>query len=277
MAEQVQHDSDEEEYLTSPPPEGFEPKASREFLDLFRKEDAKRIVLEYHDAGLPDNIEFRDLMRWVTDPDTGDTALHAAAAAGNIDAFSAITKSFGRNWFPNAWLRTCVIAVFIQRNKAGDSLFHVAARAGRQDVVTSAWRYLFTHHYNWDRPPFESGSDVYVPLDENLPEFQDDPPYVPDYMVAIILLARKNAAGNTAADEAANAGHDDVAEWLKQVLDRLTLGGKRATESRMARMEELVDGRYNIDKHHITEDQFPTIKRRWMQVQSDGTAIWGDC
>lgn len=49
-------------------------------------------------------------------------------------------------------------------------------------------------------------------------------------MVATVLLARKNAAGHTAADEATIAGYTDVAEWLNQVLDRVTLGGKRATE-----------------------------------------------
>lgn len=36
-------------------------------------------------------------MRWVTDSDTGDTAMHVAAAVGNIKAFDATAQSFGGN------------------------------------------------------------------------------------------------------------------------------------------------------------------------------------
>ncbi|GKT40460.1 uncharacterized protein ColSpa_00641 [Colletotrichum spaethianum] len=164
---------------------------------------------------------------------------------------------------------TCLRVVFFLRNKARDAIFHVAARAGRLDVVNAAWRIFFLLPQR-GRPSNESGSEVYAPIDEDLPEVEDDvdPKYVPEYMMAIVLLARKNAAGHTPADEAVAAGHDDVAEWVRLVLDRLTLDGKRATESRMARMEELVDGRYDIDGHHIMSDQIPIEKRVW-QIEMD--------
>ncbi|KAK1487652.1 hypothetical protein CTAM01_11685 [Colletotrichum tamarilloi] len=274
MAEPAEHDSDDEKILTSPPPEGFSPEAVRRFLDLFRKEDAQEILFQY-DAILPHNAEFDQLLRWVTDPTTGDTAVHVAASARNIGALGSHIESFGRDWSANPWLLTCFRAPFFLRNKAGDTVFHVAARTGRLDVVNGVWR-VFWLHPGWNQPSYESGSDAYAPVCEDLGEFEHDPEQisVPEYMVAIVLLARKNGNGYTAADEAAAAGHHDVAQWLRLMLERLTLGNKRATESRMARMEELVDNRYDIDGHHVTPDQLPYI-RRWTQFL-DGRVISGD-
>ncbi|EQB50609.1 hypothetical protein CGLO_09935 [Colletotrichum gloeosporioides Cg-14] len=237
MAESIQDGPDDDVvYITSPPAEGIDPDASREFLDLFRTWNGRDIPLaSYYIDNLSHDIEFQNLMRWVTDPDTGDTAMHVAAAVGNMKAFDATAQSFGREWDRNSWFKTCFRAVFFLRNKAGDTIFHVAARTGRLDVINAAW-----HHF-WQ---FETDVDLL---------------WVPDYMVATVLLARKNAVGHTAADEATISGYADVAEWLNQGLDRVTLGGKRATKSRMARMEELVDGRYDIDEHHLTWDQIPRV------------------
>ncbi|GKT40459.1 uncharacterized protein ColSpa_00640 [Colletotrichum spaethianum] len=80
---------------------GFDPEASRKLLDLFRTEDENSIDLATYYSGLPRNIKFYDLIRWVTDPVTGDTGVHIAAAAGNVKVLDAITKSFGRDWLPN--------------------------------------------------------------------------------------------------------------------------------------------------------------------------------
>ncbi|KAL3294315.1 Ankyrin repeat-containing domain protein [Colletotrichum asianum] len=246
MSERIETNPDEDMvFITSPPAEGIDPNASREFLDLFRTENGRDIPLaSYYIDNLSHDFNFEDLMRWVTDPDTGDTAMHVAAAVGSIKAFDATAQSFGREWSRNSWFMTCFRAVFLLRNKAGDTILHVAARMG-----------------HWDKVPDKPGSEVYAPIGHGLPEFETDvdPLWVPDYMVATVLLARKNAAGHTAADEATVAGYTDVAEWLNQVLDRVTLGGKRATESRIARMEELVDGRYDIDGHHLTWDQIPRV------------------
>lgn len=280
MAETAEYDSEDDEFhwATSPPLEGFDPEATSKFLDLFRTGDPTSILFGSEDIGLPDNITFRDLVRWVKDPGTGDTAVHVAAAAGNWEALRSIEKSFGRDWRPNSWFDTCLKSAFYLRNKAGDTLFHVAARAGRLDVIDTAWCIFF--YYGQGNPSrIESGSVTYVPLEEGSPEFHDDvnPLYPPKYMMAIVPLARKNAVGRTAADEAVAAGHEDVAEWLRLVLDRLTLGGRRATESRMARMEELVDGRYDIDGHHITPDQIPVVRRMWSSRNPDGTITWGYC
>ncbi|KAE9574271.1 hypothetical protein CGCF415_v004769 [Colletotrichum fructicola] len=248
-------------FITSPPAEGIDPDASREFLDLFRTENGRDIPLaSYYIDNLSHDFNFEDLMRWVTDPDTGDTAMHVAAAVGNIKAFDATAQSFGREWSRNSWFMTCFRAVFFLRNKAGDTIFHVAARMGRLDIINAAWQH-FWQVIDWDKVPDKPGSEVYAPIDHDLPEFETDvdPLWVPDYMLATVLLARKNAAGHTAADEATIADYTDVAAWLNQVLDRVTLGGKRATESRMARIEELVDGRYDIDGHHLTWDQIPRV------------------
>ncbi|KAI8309033.1 Rubrofusarin-specific efflux pump aurT [Colletotrichum sp. SAR11_240] len=248
-------------FITSPPAEGNDPNASREFLDLFRTENGRDIPLaSYYIDNLSHDFNFEDLMRWVTDPDTGDTAMHVAAAVGNIKAFDATTQSFGREWSRNSWFMTCFRAVFFLRNKAGDTIFHVAAHMGRLDIINAAWQH-FWQVIDWDKVPDKPGFEVYAPIDHDLPEFETDvdPLCVPDYMVATVLLARKNAAGHTAADEATIADYTDVADWLNQVLYRVTLGGERATESRMARMEELVDGRYDIDGHHLTWDQIPRV------------------
>ncbi|KAI8165881.1 Rubrofusarin-specific efflux pump aurT [Colletotrichum sp. SAR 10_65] len=180
-------------FIASPPAEGIDPKASREFLDLF-------------------HFNFGDLMRWVTDPDTGDTAMH------------------------------------------------VAARMGRLDIINAAWQH-FWQVIDWDKVPDKPGSEVYAPIDYDLPEFEIDVDllWVPDYMVATVLFSRKNVSGHTTADEATTAGYTDVADRLNQALDRVTLGGKKATKSRMARMRELVNGRYDIDGHHLTWDQIPRV------------------
>ncbi|KAF4920654.1 hypothetical protein CGCVW01_v006699 [Colletotrichum viniferum] len=259
MSESIEKSPDEDMgVITSPPAEGIDPDASREFLDLFLTKNGRDIPLAfYYIDNLSHDFNFEDLMRWVTDPDTGDTAMHVAAAVGNIKAFDATAQSFGREWSRNSWFMTCFRAVFFLRNKAGDTIFHVAARMGRLDIINAAC----CQAIDWDKVPDTPGSEVYAPIDHDLPEFETDvdPLWVPDYMVATVLLARKNAAGPTAADEATIAGYTDGAEWLNQVLDRVTLGGKRAAESRMARMEKLVDSRYDIDGHHLTWDQIPRV------------------
>ncbi|KAF6807466.1 hypothetical protein CMUS01_14119 [Colletotrichum musicola] len=253
-AEPAEYDSEDDSYATSPPPEGFDPEATSKFLDLFQTSDPDSILLDYWYVGLP-----------------------ACRTISHFETCS-VEKSFGRDWRPNSWYDTCLKSVFYLRNKAVDTLFHVAARAGRLDVIDTAWRIFFLYS-QWKPPKIESGSVAYVPLEEGEPEFHNDvdPLYPPKYMMAIVLLARKNAVGRTAANEAVAAGHEDVAEWLRLVLDRLTLGGRRATERRMARMEELVDGRYDIDGHHITPDQIPIVRRMWSSIARDGTITWGYC
>ncbi|KAL0940259.1 uncharacterized protein CTRU02_203022 [Colletotrichum truncatum] len=138
-------------------------------------------------------------------------------------------------------------------HKVGDTAFHITARTGCLNIINASWRAFFCVE-NRGQPSNESGFDT-----------------------SPLLLARKNAAGRTAANEAVAAGHDHVAEWLSPVLNRLTLGGKRATESRMARMEELVDCRYDIDGQYIKADQVPVIRRKWMMIESSGTVRTGNC
>lgn len=111
MAEPVTYDSDDDTYATSPPPEGFDPDASRGFLNLFLDRDPVDISLSaYYLEGLPDDVAFESLLRRITEPVTGNAAFHVAAAAGNVKAFGSIMKTFGRGLTHNVWLKTCLRA-----------------------------------------------------------------------------------------------------------------------------------------------------------------------
>ncbi|KAJ0357446.1 hypothetical protein COL154_010145 [Colletotrichum chrysophilum] len=92
------------------------------------------------------------------------------AAVGNIKAFDATAQSFGREWSRNSWFMTCFRAVFFLRNKAGDTIFHVAARMGRLDIINAAWQH-FWQVIDWDKVPDKPGSEVYAPIGRDLPEF----------------------------------------------------------------------------------------------------------
>ncbi|KAF6813965.1 hypothetical protein CPLU01_14518 [Colletotrichum plurivorum] len=279
MAEPAKYDSDDDTEATSPPPEGFDPDASREFLDLFlwrNTTDMSRAA--YHIEGLPNNVEFESLLRWITEPVTRNAAFHVAAAAGNVTPFGSIINYAGRGLENNPWLETGLRAPLFQRNKAGDTVFHVAARAGHLDVVITAWRFFLLVRDS-DVPPYPSGSDVDIPFYEDGFDSEEhiEPRWIPDYMAGIVLLSRKNNAGRTAADEANFFGHGEVAQWLSLVLGRLTLSGRKSTRGRMAAMEELVDSRYDIDGRHLTPDQFPPMKRYWSSMDSQGNVTWGEC
>ncbi|KAL0944663.1 uncharacterized protein CTRU02_202550 [Colletotrichum truncatum] len=103
-----------------------------------------------------------------------DTAVHVATAAGNLEGFRAIIRSFGRNWRPNELYITYLRAVFFLRNKASNTIFYITARAGRLDIVITIWDCFFFRLSHWVKLSDRSSCDFILPREEDSPEFEDD-------------------------------------------------------------------------------------------------------
>ncbi|KAL2413098.1 hypothetical protein ABEF95_014621 [Exophiala dermatitidis] len=83
------------------------------------------------------------------DPATGDSALHRAAAAGNVAFMDAIPISFCRVVMPST--ARLLWALYTHKNHAGDTALHAAARAGSLPGVTGVYR-LFHGDAPMDEP-----------------------------------------------------------------------------------------------------------------------------
>lgn len=172
------------------------------------------------------------------DTETGDSALHIVAKSAALDAVSKISMTFDdRN--NNRFYRWGRHALFVHQNHAGDTIFHVAARSGKQNLLTMLFR-TFENHWSASCP------EVNV-MDDGPPEdeiFPVDLEYLSHEYQAVapklLLLITRNKMGRDAAAEARHAGNEDLARWLDAVVLCLDRGGKRRQEARVAEMTEYV-------------------------------------
>ena len=200
-----------------------------------------------------------DLLVMAIDPATGDSAVHRAAAAGNIDFLNTVLNSWGRNFgqVPEMVRRLWVLVT--HQNLTGDTALHSAARAGNLKGVKGIYR-LF-HKFNCldvddslydDEASWPGSASNDVPAEPPL-EYMDYSPSSDDpdaNLSALDFVCMKNLAGRDAAGEARVAGHEDLAAWLDRLAGRLDHGGRREDEKymRLARLTALEENWYHDDK-----------------------------
>jgi hypothetical protein len=160
------------------------------------------------------------------DPDTGDSALHRAAAAGNYPFMEAVADCFGPNIDKVPRQKRLRWVLWTHRNQAGDTALHAAARAGSVRGVKGVYR-LFWGVESHD--PDEDGDRENWPP-ESAAENWEWEGNEGAAMPGLDFVCAKNEAGRDAAAEAREAGHEDVAVLLEGMAERLDPVGKRADE-----------------------------------------------
>lgn len=142
------------------------------------------------------------------DPSTGDSMLHAAAAANNIPAAQVCRSVF----IPGqAIFRRNRYLFNTHRNHAGDTALHIAARVGDVDLVEAIYPHYRSVQYD-NTEPIETwhGGSAYSHLG---------------------FIACRNKAGRDALAEARLAGNNEVASSLEEILSKLDPEGRMSDES----------------------------------------------
>jgi hypothetical protein len=200
-----------------------------------------------------------DLLLTAIDPATGDSVIHRAAAAGNIDVLDAILHSFGPNFRNVPEMERQLWVLITHQNLAGDTALHAAARAGSVRGVKGVYR-LF-HMMNCldvddsfydDETSRAESADTDYPTEAPVEYFdwstaEDEPDA---HLPALDFVCTKNRAGRDAAGEARSAGHKDLAVWLDGLIARLDRDGMSKDEDymRKARLTALQNHWYHGHK-----------------------------
>ncbi|KAH7303621.1 hypothetical protein B0I35DRAFT_446335 [Stachybotrys elegans] len=175
----------------------------------------------------------------IIDPDTGDSLLHVAVRLASLEAVNTIMACFrrGKRVF-SVWSRH---ALLVHQNHDGDTALHIAARSGNQLLLTMLFRYLCSH---WSAEcPEEVEMDDGPPEKDIYPEDIDESASAP----ALLVILTKNRAGRDAAAEARQAGHDDLAQWLEDVMQRYDPDKTRRTDEGVAELIALVKAEHGHD------------------------------
>jgi hypothetical protein len=189
-----------------------------DLMEVVRTGDAEMVSSDFYFYAWRQNMGRTDVLARMLDPASGDSALHVAAENGNLDALRAISKFFVTvcySWNMHVRKRQ----ILTMKNKAGDTALHCAARNGDLDVVRGVYR-LFCN--DWlpgqqrlsKNPPAEYATNT-GDIDEH------------HYGPQLMFLIEKNVVGRDAAAEARMAGHEEVASWFEEVINRVDPDGKR--------------------------------------------------
>jgi hypothetical protein len=194
-----------------------------------------------------------DLFLTAIDPGTGDSTIHRAAAAGNIDALIAVQKSFGRGYAqtPTLWQEHWLLIT--HQNLAGDTALHAAARTGQLKSLKALYRSfhrtslsdiddsLHDDPSSWLQP---AGSDMWQehPVESWPWTMHDDDPLT--YLPPLEFLGRKNRSGRDAAAEARFAGHEDLGTWLDELVARNDRDGLARDEAYMRKARQVTLEKY---------------------------------
>ena len=190
------------------------------------------------------------LLMAAIDPATGDSVVHRAAAAGNLNVLHTIPTWFGRNLSQQPEREREFWLLVTHQNRAGDTALHAAARAGNRRGVKGVYRLFHRQDcFNVDSDDDDPESAQTDPPAEywDWEAMRDDYPY--DNRPALDFVCTKNRAGRDAAGEARAAGHEDLAVWLDGLVARLDRDGMREDEEYMreARLAALENHRYHED------------------------------
>jgi ankyrin repeat protein len=181
----------------------------------------------------------------IIDSATGDSTLHRAAAAGNLQAMSAIQSSFGPNMGHQVGQERRYWLFLTHQNYAGETALHAAARAGNLVGAKGVYRIFHQMEATDDE---ERGPEADEPSAEfwSTADFSDNPFFL---VPALVFVGTKNKAGRDAATEARESGHEQVARWLQELEQRLDPLGKGKDDEfmRQSRLEVLRRHQYTDD------------------------------
>ncbi|RYP43576.1 hypothetical protein DL770_011571 [Monosporascus sp. CRB-9-2] len=171
------------------------------------------------------------------DPTSGDSLFHTAIRVERLDALTILRKEFA----PNGSFEIPVRLLFKHKNHQGETMLHVAAQTGNQDMVAAAYR-LFCRDWLPHEPRFTP-----TPAEEINQGFEDERRLPP-----LMFLLEQNAASEDAASVARANGHEDVARWIERLITQLDPHGDRNDAKEMERMQEFIRQHY---QHEYTEIQ----------------------
>jgi len=179
-----------------------------------------------------------DILFIAMDPVTGDSALHRAAAAGNVDALTVFMDSFPPNPSQQPEQERRIWVLLTYQNRAGDTMLHAAARAGKLESVKGVYHMIFGYEIVND-PELDSPNSDYPPVEYW--DWADTTKYDQEFSRAPLdFVCTKNQAGRDAAGEARVAGHEDVAVWLDEVAAKLDYEHMRDDEEYMKALRRTV-------------------------------------
>jgi ankyrin repeat protein len=162
------------------------------------------------------------LLLMAISPATGDSVLHTAFIAQRLEMVSAINgmfRSHGLHFPARQFL-------ILHSNNSGDTILHLAARSGLQKMVTAAYRV-----FHYDSLPDEERFS-WPPAEEWDLGMHDE-----DRVPPLLFLVARNTAARDAADEAQHHGHDDIARFLRNLVERIDPLNSRSNPAEMCRME----------------------------------------
>jgi hypothetical protein len=198
------------------------------------------------------------MLLMAVDPATGNSAMHAAVAADNLDAVRGIRDKFVP-WVRQ--LRRPYHMLVSHKNGVGDTALHIAARRGNLELVTAMYR-LFRRDWlpGEKRFAYRDVGDVDV-----------------DYVPPLGFVLDKNSAGRDAVAEARAAGRGDVAQRLETVVARLDPERGRMDVAEMEHMVQFVRLSY-INTTTISQTMLSALLTRikiraLMHASSSGLSI----
>jgi hypothetical protein len=200
-----------------------------------------------------------DLLLTAIDPATGDSVVHRAAAAGNINGLDAIISSFGPNFRKVPGKERELWVLVTHQNLAGDTALHSAARAGSVRGVKGVYRLFHIMDFldiddslHDDESSWPETAATDCPAEAPVEYFdwstaEDEPDA---HLPALDFVFKKNRAGHDAAEEARSAGHEDLAVWLDGLIARIDRDGMREDKDYMqkARQTALENHWYHGDE-----------------------------
>jgi hypothetical protein len=172
------------------------------------------------------------LLLMAISPATGDSVLHTAFIAQRLEMVGAINGMFCSHslHFPARQF------LILHSNNSGDTILHLAARSGLQKMVTAAYRV-----FHYDSLPDEERFS-WPPAEELDLGIEDE-----DRIPPLMFLVARNEAGRDAADEAQASEHDDIARWLRTLVERIDPINSRSNPEEMCRMEMFLRELYRIE------------------------------
>ena len=224
-------------FQRSTEPQGVTSDVVEETLELVRTADEQRIGTWFDVQAYRRSATSYDILLMAIDPSSGDSALHAAAAAGNLSCIRAIRRMFNLG-YRTSNVKRVLYLLLTHANKTGDQALHAAARSGHLDCVIALYR-LFNHDSLPGEPDMREPG-VEFPAEE----WTWEADVTDDWQAsALVYVTATNDLGHEAIDEARLAGHDHITEWLQSLLDRLDPEGRRRDEGEWARIQDLAKQR----------------------------------
>ena len=204
---------------------------------LFSGEEPGETIIEQllataGSTGGPDHLNIAQfaeadaLLLAAIDSVTGDSTLHRAAAAGNIDFIRKIPATFGRQLSQRPDQVRLLWVLTTHQNLSGDTALHAAGRAGSLRGAKAVYR-LF-HRDDIDVDNENRGPESSPPPAEywNWAEVTE---YYAHHapLPALDFVCTENFAGRDASMEAHLAGHEALAIFLDGLAEGLDLDGMR--------------------------------------------------